>query len=96
MLADAFGADVVSRDGRSLEQTVGDLLAARGWRVALAESCTGGLVTTRLTDVAGASAYVDRAVVAYSNDAKSDALGVPPTLLVDARRGERTGGRGHG
>ncbi len=56
-LADAFGADVVNRDGRSLEQTVGDLLTARGWRLALAESCTGGLVTTRLTDVAGASAY---------------------------------------
>ncbi|MBP7776778.1 MAG: competence/damage-inducible protein A [Acidobacteria bacterium] len=83
VLADTFGADVVSRDGRSLEQAVGDLLAARKWRVALAESCTGGLVTTRLTDIAGASAYVDRAVVAYSNDAKRDALGVPSTLLEE-------------
>ena len=64
-----------------LEQTVGDLLTARGWRLALAESCTGGLVTARLTDFAGASAFLDRAVVAYSNDAKTDALGVPPALL---------------
>jgi len=78
----ALGADVVNRDGRSLERTVGDLLAARGWRVALAESCTGGLVSTRLTDVAGSSAYVDRAVVSYSNAAKIEALGVPASLIA--------------
>lgn len=82
-LAEAFGDDVVSCDGRSLEQTVGRLLVARGWRLALAESCTGGLVTTRLTDVAGASAYLDRAVVAYSNEAKMAALGVPAALLAE-------------
>lgn len=81
-LAAALGPDLVNRDGRSLEQTVGDLLVARRWRVALAESCTGGLVTTRLTDVAGSSVYVDRAVVSYSNAAKVDALGVPDALLA--------------
>lgn len=81
-LAAALGDDVVNDDGRSLERTVGDLLGARGWRVALAESCTGGLVTTRLTDVAGSSAWVDRAVVSYSNAAKVDALGVPDALLA--------------
>lgn len=81
-LADALGTDVVNRDGRSLEQTVGELLLARGWRVALAESCTGGLATTRLTDVPGASAYVDRAVVSYSNAAKVESLGVPEALLA--------------
>lgn len=78
----ALGGDVVNHDGRSLERTVGELLAARGWRVALAESCTGGLVTTRLTDVAGSSAWVDRAVVSYSNAAKVDALGVPEVLIA--------------
>ena len=81
-LAEGLGADVVSRDGHSLEQTVGELLMARGWRVALAESCTGGLATTRLTEVAGSSAYVDRAVVSYSNAAKVEALGVPEALLA--------------
>jgi nicotinamide-nucleotide amidase len=73
----ALGPHVISTDGRSLEQVVGDALMARGWRIALAESCTGGLVTSRLTDVPGSSAYVERAVVAYSNEAKISLLGVP-------------------
>lgn len=81
-LAEVLGADVVNRDGCSLEQTVGALLLARGWRVALAESCTGGLATTRLTDVAGSSAYVDRAIVSYSNASKVEALGVSEALLT--------------
>jgi nicotinamide-nucleotide amidase len=77
-----LGRDVVSRDGASLEEVVGHELTARGWTLALAESCTGGLVTGRLTDVAGSSRYVDRAVVSYSNAAKEDALGVPAALLA--------------
>lgn len=72
-----LGAEIFSTDGRSLEEVVGDLLRARGWRVALAESCTGGLTCSRLTDVAGSSDYVDRGVVTYSNRAKTDLLGVP-------------------
>jgi len=81
-LVEAFGADVVSRDGRSLEQTVGDLLTARSWRAAVAESCTGGLVSARLTDVPGASAYLDRAAVSYSNAAKTEMLDVPADVLA--------------
>jgi nicotinamide-nucleotide amidase len=81
VLASALGADVVSTTGRTLEQTVGDLLRAHGWRLAVAESCTGGLVASRLTDAAGSSAYVDRAVVAYSNRAKIDDLAVPARLI---------------
>lgn len=81
-LVDAFGDDVVSTDGRSLEASVGALLAGRGWTVGVAESCTGGLVTARLTDVAGSSAYVDRSVVTYSNAAKEALLGVPAALLA--------------
>jgi nicotinamide-nucleotide amidase len=61
-----IGADVYSTDGRLLEEVVGDLLAARGLRIGAAESCTGGLITSRLTDVAGSSRYVDRSVVTYS------------------------------
>jgi nicotinamide-nucleotide amidase len=80
-LVNRFGGDVVNTDGRSLEATVGAMLADRGWTMAAAESCTGGLVTVRLTDVPGASAWVDRAVVSYSNAAKIDLLGVPAALI---------------
>ena len=76
-----LGDDIVSRDQRSLEQVVGDLLRARAWRIAMAESCTGGLATSLLTDVAGSSDYVERGVVAYSNAAKVDLLGVPDALI---------------
>jgi nicotinamide-nucleotide amidase len=75
-VAGVLGAHVISTDGRSLEAVVGALLVARGWRIAVAESCTGGLVTSRLTDIPGSSAWVERAVVAYSNEAKSALLGV--------------------
>ncbi len=80
-LTAALGQDVVSTDGRGLEAVVGDLLRARGWWVALAESCTGGLATSRLTDVPGSSDYVERSVVAYSNQAKVELLGVPVALI---------------
>lgn len=80
-LAHALGRDVVSTDGAVLEAAVGDLLRARGWRVALAESCTGGLATSRLTDVPGSSDYVERTIVAYSNAAKVELLGVPQAVI---------------
>lgn len=76
-----LGPDVAGPAGQAVEQTLGDLLRARGWRIALAESCTGGLATSRLTDLAGSSDYVDRSVVAYSNAAKTDLLGVPASLI---------------
>ena len=80
-LAHALGRDVVSTNGASLEAAVGELLRTRGWRVALAESCTGGLATSRLTDVPGSSDYVERSIVAYSNQAKIDLLGVSAALI---------------
>lgn len=80
-LEQVLGADLVSHDGRSIEQVVGDLLRARGWRIALAESCTGGLLASLLTDVPGSSDYVERGVVAYSNAAKTEWLDVPETLI---------------
>ena len=76
-----LGSDVFTDDGRSLEQVVGALLADRALRIAVAESCTGGLITSRLTDVAGSSRYVERSVVSYSNAAKVELLGVPEALL---------------
>ncbi len=53
----------------------------RGWTVATAESCTGGLIAGALTAVAGSSAVVDRGFVTYSNAAKSEMLGVPGELI---------------
>ncbi len=80
-LAEALGSAVVSVDGRSLETVVGDILRGRGLRIAVAESCTGGLVLARLTDVPGSSAWVIGGVVAYDNAVKVRELGVGPELL---------------
>ncbi len=56
--------------------------AARGEMIATAESCTGGLVSALLTEIAGSSAVVDRGFVTYSNEAKQDLLGVPAATLA--------------
>lgn len=76
-----LGEDIFSTDGRSLEHVVGDLLAERHLTVGAAESCTGGLITSRLTDVPGSSRYVMQSVVTYSNDAKTQLLGVPTAMI---------------
>lgn len=76
-----LGDAVYSSDGSPLEAVVGRLLAERGWTIALAESCTGGLTTSRLTDIAGSSAYVEMACVCYSNASKVEWLGVSPSLI---------------
>jgi len=80
-LLDVFGAAVYSIDGRTLETVVGDLLRARRMTIAVAESCTGGLLASRLTDVPGSSDYVERGAVCYSNRAKVEMLGVPAELI---------------
>ena len=80
-IAGVLPHDLFSRDGRALEEVVGDLLRSRKWRIALAESCTGGLATSRLTDISGSSDYVERSVVVYSNEAKIELLGVARTLI---------------
>ena len=78
-----LGDDAYSVDGRPLEKVVGDLLTGQQLRIALAESCTGGLITSRLTDVPGSSKYVRHSVIAYSNDAKTGLLGVSADLIAE-------------
>ncbi len=78
-----LAGDVYSVDGASLEEVVGARLRERRLKVAVAESCTGGLLTSRLTDVPGSSAYVERSEVCYSNQAKIDSLGVPAALIAE-------------
>jgi nicotinamide-nucleotide amidase len=80
-LRGAFGVAWYGVDDETLEVLVGRLLRARGWSVALAESCTGGLVGHRLTQVSGSSAYFERGWVVYSNAAKQALLGVPEAVL---------------
>ena len=75
------GDDVYSTDGRVMEEILGDLLKERGYTIAAAESCTGGLFTSRLTDVPGSSTYVRASVVAYAYEDKTALLGVPTEML---------------
>lgn len=82
-LVEALAPDVFSTDGRSMEAVVGDLLRQHGRTIALAESCTGGLVASRLTDVAGSSDYVVGGVVAYSNAVKTALLDVPEPMIAE-------------
>jgi nicotinamide-nucleotide amidase len=83
MAVDALGSCVYTTDERLLEEVVGDALRVRGWRVAMAESCTGGMLGWRLTSVPGSSAWVEGGVVVYSNAMKTVLAGVP-AALVDA------------
>jgi nicotinamide-nucleotide amidase len=70
-------------DDETLESALGKLLTERGATLALAESCTGGLLAKRLTDQAGASAFLMEGLVTYSNESKERLLGVPEALLAD-------------
>ena len=61
---------------------LGDALRARGWKLATAESCTGGLIAAACTAVAGSSDWFERGFVTYSNQAKTELLGVPAALIA--------------
>ncbi|HSE93486.1 MAG TPA: nicotinamide-nucleotide amidohydrolase family protein [Methylomirabilota bacterium] len=80
-LAPVLAHDCYGRDGDTLERVVGRLLVERRLTLALAESCTGGLVGHRITSVPGSSAYFERGVMVYSNRAKEEMLGVSPEIL---------------
>jgi nicotinamide-nucleotide amidase len=75
------GGALLGIDGDTLESVIGRQLLARRATLAVAESCTGGLVSDRITNVPGSSAYFRGAVVAYHNRVKTDQLGVPPATL---------------
>jgi PncC family amidohydrolase len=87
-LAELMGRAESSRTGaggrprRLPEEEVGDLLSQRGLTLAVAESCTGGLLGHRITNVSGSSAYFEGGVLSYSNEAKEQILGVPRETLV--------------
>jgi competence/damage-inducible protein CinA-like protein len=76
-----LGEHVFSENEESLEQVVGSLLAESGLRLSVAESLTGGLIAHRITQVPGASRYFDVGFVTYSNEAKTELLGVPSELF---------------
>jgi nicotinamide-nucleotide amidase len=79
----AHGRHLVSADGTSTDELVAAGLLDKGWTVATGESCTGGMLASRLIDRAGSSAYVGGGVVAYSNAAKTALLGVPAELIAE-------------
>jgi nicotinamide-nucleotide amidase len=80
-LAERLGPYLYAEGDRELEEVVGELLLARGYLVAVAESCTGGLLAGRFTDTPGSSRYFERGVVCYSNRSKEELLGVPHDLI---------------
>lgn len=81
-VVDLLGADVYGVDVDSLEQVVGDTLRQRGMTLAVAESCTGGLLSKRITDLPGASDYYKGGVCSYTNEVKINLLGVQPDTLA--------------
>lgn len=82
-IAGALGTAVFATNGETMEEVVGKLLTDRGETVSLAESCTGGLIGMRLTEVAGSSRYFIEGAVTYANEAKQRALGVSEQTLID-------------
>lgn len=78
MLSAIIPDNIVGFEGASVEQLIHDILTRKGLKLAVAESCTGGCIASKFTAMAGASAYFMTGVVSYSNDAKSDILGVNP------------------
>ena len=99
-LMQKVGGIVYAEGTLGMEEVVSEALVERGWKVAAAESCTGGLLTKRLTDVPGSSRYLERSFVTYSNSSKSELLGVSeadlkehgavsPTVAEQMARGAR-------
>ena len=84
-IEERLGHSIFAFRGETMEEVVGLRLAVGGFTLAVAESCTGGLISERLTEVPGSSVYFMEGVVTYSNDAKSRSLGVDPELIL--RRG---------
>jgi nicotinamide-nucleotide amidase len=82
-ISQALGHAVFATNGETMEDVIGALLVSRGETVAVAESCTGGLIGMRLTEVAGSSRYFIEGAVVYANRAKSRAVGVGEQTIID-------------
>lgn len=80
-IAEALGSAVFSTNGETMEEIVGQILRARDKTLSTAESCTGGLIAQRLTEISGSSQYFIEGVVAYANEAKIRTLNVPAELI---------------
>ncbi len=80
-IREQLGDVVYGVDGMEMEEIVGALLKQRRLKLAVAESCTAGLISRRITNIAGSSEYFDRAAVVYSNSSKTEMLGVPMELI---------------
>jgi nicotinamide-nucleotide amidase len=70
-------------DNDTIEANIGKLLTEKRLTIALAESCTGGLITSRITDISGSSAYLMGSIVCYTNQIKTDFVGVTSQILID-------------
>lgn len=78
-----LGSYVFSTDGETMEEAAGMLLRQHGMTLAAAESCTGGLIAHRITNVPGSSDYFLEGVISYSNESKEKILGVPRDMLIE-------------
>ena len=83
LLLSLLGKNLVSSQGQGIEEWIVTRLTERGQTVTTAESCTGGFLASRLTDVSGSSRVFNQGFVTYSNEAKADLLGVDASLLAE-------------
>ncbi len=81
-IREKLGDAVYATDGQAMEEVVGALLKQRRLTIAVAESCTGGLIGALITNISGSSEYFERGAVTYSNAAKTEMLGVPADLIA--------------
>jgi nicotinamide-nucleotide amidase len=80
-IREILGTYIYGTDDQTLEEVVGKLLSDKGKTIAVAESCTGGLIATKFTNISGSSKYFERGVITYSNRAKIELLGVPKEII---------------
>jgi nicotinamide-nucleotide amidase len=80
-IREILGTYIYGTDDQTLEEVVGKLLSEKGKTIAVAESCTGGLIGAKFTNISGSSKYFERGVVTYSNQAKIELLGVPKEII---------------
>jgi len=80
-IRERVGEWIYGKDQQTIEEVVGFLLQVNGKTLSVAESCTGGLICDRITNIAGSSRYFDRGVISYSNRAKMELFGISPSLL---------------